>query len=142
MAILSARSQILLSRGAPAWRRNRVKGSQCLEHVAEGLAQSGVRFHPFLLQLLAHPLLEFVHDFLTVLLVEPKPGFGRERCFLGLRLVLVNLAQTFQHVLAFLREVLGDVDKLPSAMAQTVGEDALELLGGVARERVAHLDGG
>ena len=84
---------------------------------------------------------QLVHDFLTALLVEPQPGFGRERRFFGLCLVLVNLAQTFQHMLAFLREVLGKIDKLPSAMTQAVGEDALELLGGIARERVAHLDG-
>jgi hypothetical protein len=30
------------------------------EHVAEGLAQSGVRFHPLLVQLLAHPLVEII----------------------------------------------------------------------------------
>src|ERR1019366_8921355 len=82
--------------------------------------------------------MEFVHDFLTALLVEPKPGFGRERCFFGLRLVLVNFAQTFQHVLAFLREVLGHVDKLPSATAQTVGQDVWNSLEGL-RESASHI---
>src|ERR1017187_3821386 len=85
------------------------QGVPVFEPVAQGLTQSGVRFHQFLLQPLAHPLVELVHDFLTALLVEPKPGFGGEPGFLGLGLVWANLAQVFQHVLAFLREVLGHV---------------------------------
>ena len=73
--------------------------------------------------------------------MEQKSCFGENSCLFGLRIVLANLAQAFQHVLAFLREVLSDVHKLHSAMAQTVGENALELFARVAREWVAHLDG-
>ena len=47
-----------------------------------------------------------------------------------------------QHLLAFFREVWDNVHKLPPSVSQTVGQNALELFGGVARERVAHLDGG
>jgi hypothetical protein len=65
---------------------------------------------------LAHPLVEPGHDFLTALLVEQKPGFGREPCLFGLCIVLVNLAQVFRHVLALLRKVLSNIDKVPSAM--------------------------
>jgi hypothetical protein len=35
---------------------------------------------------------QIIHDSLTVLLVEEKPGLGREPGLLGLRVVLVNLA--------------------------------------------------
>ena len=83
-----------------------------------------------------------LHGLVTVLLVEAEPGLGREAQLLGLGLVLVNLAQGFQHVLALLREVGGQVHKLPSAVAEAMGQDRLELFGMIARERVAHLDGG
>ena len=73
--------------------------------------------------------------------MEQEPCLGRERHLLGLRVVFVNLSQVFQDPLALLREVLGDVHKLPSSVAQAIGQDALELFGGVARERIAHLDG-
>ncbi len=72
--------------------------------------------------------------------VEPKPGFGRKVLHFSLRLVLVNFPQAFQHVLALGREVVREVHELPPAVAEAMGQNRLELLGGIARERIAHLD--
>jgi hypothetical protein len=45
-------------------------------------------------------------------------------------------------MLAFVREVVDHVNETAAAMSQTISQDRLEILGLIARERVAHLDGG
>ena len=59
-----------------------------LDHIMEGLAQTGVGLDPLLLQLMVHPLLQLVHRLLTVLLVEAQPGFGRQVRRFGLGIIL------------------------------------------------------
>ena len=44
-------------------------------------------------------------------------------------------------LLAFLGKVLHHVHELPSAVQKAMAEDGVELLGSIARERVAHLHG-
>ena len=109
-----------------------------LEHVADGLAQAGVRLHLLSLHLVLQPGFQVFHDRTAVLLVEPEPILGCQ--VLGLAVVMVDIPQTLQQMPAFLGEVLHHVHEPTASVGQAVSHQGFERAFGVGRQRITHLD--
>ena len=59
-----------------------------------------------------------------------------------LRIIFIDVAQRFENITAWFREVRGYVYKLPSSMSQTVSEQNLGAVAQfrcIARQRITHL---
>jgi hypothetical protein len=107
----------------------------------DGLSQPRVGFDLSLLDLLLHPFLEIVHHRLAVRLVKSQAVQVREFLLLGEGIEPIHLAQAFNDLAAFLREVLDHVHKLAPSVQEAVTQQRVELFGFVAREGIAHLHG-
>jgi len=55
---------------------------------------------------------------------------------------VIDVAQRFEDMAAFGRNIRGDVDDVPAGMTEAVRQDHREGLRGIARQRVAHLNRG
>ena len=53
-------------------------------------------------------------------LVEAQPLFGRHCLFSRQRVVMINVAQRLQHITAFFRKIIRDLDNLPPSMCEAV----------------------
>ncbi len=110
------------------------------EHIADGLPEAGVGFDVLAVEFFLHPRFELRHLRRTVGLMIREARGGIHFLRLGLGVEEVDLAQGVEHVPAFLGKARGHTHKLPPAMDEAVSENRGELLAGVAREGVAHLD--
>ena len=90
------------------------------EHVADGLAEARVRFDLFVVELLTHPLMEFLHDRSALFLVKGQPLGGGKLLFPALVVIAIDGAQAFEHMAAFLRKIIHHLDEVPPAMRQTM----------------------
>lgn len=109
--------------------------------ITDRLAQTGVGLDLLFFQLAAHPVVQVLHDRLTVGPVMQQPLLIRQPQAPALALGPVDLPDLFQDQAHLLREVLGRRDELPPAVAQAVGQEGVEVAAGVARKRIAHPDG-
>ncbi len=112
------------------------------EHIGNRLTQRRVRFDLFLLELAFEPLVQLLHQRLAVALMPSQSILGREPLLASPGIGLVDLGQSLEHVLHFVGKVLRDIDEPAPAVAEAVGEDRRELAGIIARERIAHVNGG
>ncbi|MCZ7636239.1 MAG: hypothetical protein M5U12_09510 [Verrucomicrobia bacterium] len=99
------------------------------EHVAHGLAQTGVGLDKLVVELSLHPGLERFHDGLAVGLVMRQPLLGAEPPFLGLGVHPVHMPQGFEHVAALGGELPDEAHELSATMAQAKGQEGGQLRG-------------
>lgn len=111
-----------------------------VEHIVDRLAQTGIGFDLLLSKLLFQPLVQIFHQRAAVVLMKTQAMLRRHALRGGNRVKMVDLPQCFQDVLTFIGKVVGHLDKIPSAVRETICQQGLELLGGIARQGVTHLD--
>src|SRR5580692_4122136 len=81
------------------------------------------------------------HHWSAVFLVEAQALFGRQTLRPRRFVISVNFTQTLQDELALVREVRRDFHKVAAGVRQTMRDNDCQLLGQIARQRVAHLYG-
>ena len=105
------------------------------------MAQARVGLDLLGVHLPAHPLLETFHDGLAVSLVVGQPLL-RAHCLLaGLRVYLINFAETFEHVPALFGELWRHRDEVTPGVAEAMSQNGLKVQAHVPRQGIAHLDG-
>jgi hypothetical protein len=90
------------------------------------------------------PLVELLHDWSAVVLMKHEALGCRKMALARLRIIFIYVAQCFQNMAAWLREVRSDLYKLPSSVRQAVGQQDLRAIGEfgrIARQRITHLKG-
>ena len=85
-----------------------------VERVVDRAAQRRVGLDLLLLKLRFEPPLELVEERLAQLHMVGQPGLGRERALTRLRVVLVDLREHLEHMLALSRKALRDLSPGPS----------------------------
>ena len=58
----------------------------------------------------------------------------------GNGLMVINLGESFQDIVALLWKMLDQLDEVSPTVDEAVGQDGLELFGEIATEGIAHLD--
>ena len=91
-----------------------------LEHVAQGLAETGVGLDLALLKLFVDPLVQPLHGRSAARLVVREALLGRHLLGAAMRVLGVDPGQHLDHVAAFLGEMLEHIDKLASAVREAI----------------------
>ena len=110
------------------------------KHVSNARPQGRVGLHAMLVELLAKPGMEFLHDRTTVGLMQEQPLRRQEIPLLGERVVVIDHREQLQHVAALLGKPLRHIDELPSPVRQAIAQDRLQPARQVPRQGIAHLD--
>ena len=90
------------------------------QQITNRLPQPGVRLSLVFCQLRLQPLMQTLHDGLTLLLMELQPLLRTQTRFARHGVNAVNPAQLLQHVTTLDREVLRDVHDLPPSMGKAM----------------------
>ena len=140
MAFFNARSQILLSSGAPGLRKKQREFLPVPDDISDRRAQAGVGFHEFLIQLTMEPTVQFLHHRTAVGLMKLQPLLSRQPVLLRLRVVALDHFRGFQHVAVLVGKTFVHLNELSPPVRQAVGHNSLERTWQIAAQSVAHLD--
>jgi hypothetical protein len=112
-------ANIVVKRGSGLAQEQR-QFAPMLEHVAQGLAETGVGLDLALLKLFVHPLVQPLHGRSASRLMVREALLGRELLGAAVRVLGVDSGQHLDHVAAFLGEMLEHIDKLAATVREAI----------------------
>jgi hypothetical protein len=129
IAFFMARSQRLLSSGAPALRRNNVSGSQRLSRYLIASPRAEFGSTSFSSELTSQPHMEIVHGRLALCLMQAQACWADISGMTRHIIVVVDHFECFDHVTTFFRKPIVKFHEVATAVRQTVCQNRVEFLG-------------
>src|SRR5690606_20730209 len=94
-----------------------------------------------LFDLRTEPLLQSIEQRFAFGLMEEQALVSREAALPGQGIVAIHLGDGFEHVANLVGKRALDIDELATSVSGATGEQRHELVGEIARETIAHLNG-
>jgi len=111
-----------------------------LEEVRDGLPEPRVRLDAIRGDLVSEAGVQPLHHGTAVRLMPREPGDGGQPVLARVRVVVIDVAQRFQHVPTFGRKARRDLHEFAPGVGEAMAEDDLQRLRRIPRQRIAHLN--